>query len=318
VGFVDSAIDNLLGLEKRKEATVALTAVGQIWDEESRDVRGPISPLDLKVDPISKTEVEYPIIWEANEVSGLRTEGEADSWRKKIRSFPRSVPSTNLTFRLKDLEDDLSPPLDKVVLLRGSTRRFAREPIPFEALSTILKASASPIPFDFLAAKQTLIDFYFIANDVEGLPSGAYFYNPDSNSVEQLKSFKNRYMSGYLCLGQQLFSEAGAVFFLMTDLQSVLGSLGSRGYRAAQFEAGIRAGKIYLSAYSQGIGASGSTFFDDAVTEFFSPHAKGKSPMIAVGAGNPAYKARPGKVLPRGAVLLRFRARRPLLPSLRT
>ncbi|MGI0014152.1 MAG: SagB family peptide dehydrogenase, partial [Nitrososphaera sp.] len=55
-------------------------------------------------------------------------------------------------------------------------------------------------------------------------------------------------------------------------------------------------GKIYLAAYAQGIGASGSTFYDDAVTEFFSPHASGKSTMIAVGVGTPAYKAHPGKI----------------------
>jgi hypothetical protein len=143
-----------------------------------------------------------------------------------------------------------------------------------------------------------LIDFYFIANDVQGLPPGSYFYNVNTNSVEQLKVLKNRSMSGYLCLGQQLFSDASVVFFLMTNLNSVLKSLGNRGYRAAQFEAGVRAGKIYLSSYAVGLGASGSTFFDDAVTEFFSPHANAKSPMIAVGVGVPAYKARSGKVLP--------------------
>src|SRR2546425_9811467 len=104
-------------------------------------------------------------------------------------------------------------------------------------------------------------------------------------------------MSGYLCLGQQLFSDASVVFFLMTELNPVLKSLGNRGYRAAQFEAGIIAGKIYLSSYAQQLGASGSTFFDDAVTEFFSPHAKDKSTMIAVGVGIPGYKAQPGKIM---------------------
>jgi nitroreductase len=99
-------------------------------------------------------------------------------------------------------------------------------------------------------------------------------------------------------LGQSLFSDASVVFFLMTDLQSVLRSLGNRGYRASQFEAGIIAGKIYLAAYALGIGASGSTFFDDAVTEVFFPHASNKSTMIAVGVGVPAYKANPGKILP--------------------
>ncbi len=77
----------------------------------------------------------------------------------------------------------------------------------------------------------------------------------------------------------------------------VLKNFGNRGYRAAQFEAGIVAGKIYLSTYAQGLGASGSTFYDDAVTEFFSPHAMDMSTMIATGIGFPDYEARPGKIL---------------------
>jgi hypothetical protein len=84
----------------------------------------------------------------------------------------------------------------------------------------------------------------------------------------------------------------------MTNLNPVIGALGNRGYRAAQFEAGVIAGKVYLSAYSLSMGASGSTFYDDAVTEFFSPHAKSKSTMIVVGVGIPAYNAKSGKVLP--------------------
>src|SRR5947208_15268193 len=83
----------------------------------------------------------------------------------------------------------------------------------------------------------------------------------------------------------------------MTELREVLGALGNRGYRTAQLEGGIVAGKIYLSAYALGLGASGSTFYDDAVTEFFSPHAKEKSTMIAVGLGVADYKARGGRVL---------------------
>jgi hypothetical protein len=154
------------------------------------------------------------------------------------------------------------------------------------------------VPLDiFKENGDSLIDIYLIANDINGLTPGGYFFNRNSQSLEQLKRNVSRNMSGYLCLGQSLFSDASAVFFLMTDLQSVLKSLGNRGYRASQFEAGVIAGKIYLAAYAQQIGASGSTFFDDAVTEFFSPHASNKSTMIVVGIGVPAYKANPGKIL---------------------
>jgi hypothetical protein len=47
---------------------------------------------------------------------------------------------------------------------------------------------------------------------------------------------------------------------------------------------------MYLAAYGQGFGASGLTFFDDAVTEFFSPHAEGKSVMFLIALGQKARR----------------------------
>ena len=47
----------------------------------------------------------------------------------------------------------------------------------------------------------------------------------------------------------------------------------------------ILAGKLYLAAYAQRLGASGLTFFDDDVTEFFSPHAEGMSVMFLIALG---------------------------------
>jgi hypothetical protein len=44
---------------------------------------------------------------------------------------------------------------------------------------------------------------------------------------------------------------------------------------------------MYLAAYAQRFGGSGLTFFDDEVTEFFSPHATGKSVMFLVALGYP-------------------------------
>ena len=189
--------------------------------------------------------------------------------------------------------------LGEIILKRGSTRRFANSSVSFAILSTILDSSTRGVPLDFLRNENlSLIDIYLICNNIENLPTGGYFFNPRKNTLDLLKSKVSREMSGYLCLGQSLFSQASAVLFLMSDLKKVLEALGNRGYRASQFEAGIIAGKIYLAAYAQGIGASGSTFFDDAVTEFFSPHAENKSTMIAVGIGKPAYKARSGTILP--------------------
>ena len=41
-----------------------------------------------------------------------------------------------------------------------------------------------------------------------------------------------------------------------------------------------------LAAYAQRFGATGLTFFDDEVTEFFWPHAAGESVMFLVALGH--------------------------------
>jgi hypothetical protein len=50
-------------------------------------------------------------------------------------------------------------------------------------------------------------------------------------------------------------------------------------------EAGLIGGRMYLAAYAQRLGASGLTFYDDDVVNFFSPHAKGKSAIFLVALG---------------------------------
>ena len=328
MGFIDEMVNCLLCLEPRKEATVA---IGNISGEQSRPPKG-LSNREKKIEekiekeikkipvpkmrPLSERETSYPEIWTLHEASALSTAEEAREWVNGFNYggtvFPSKLNIGNtlsetlgvlnrlpiLPLKQDNLSDNI-PGLAEVILRRGSTRRFANSSISFSILSTILDSSTRSVPLDFLRNENfSLIDIYLICNDIENLPTGGYFFNRKTNTLDMLKLKVSREMSGYLCLGQSLFSQASAVLFLMSDLKIVLEALGNRGYRASQFEAGIIAGKIYLAAYAQGIGASGSTFFDDAVTEFFSPHAENKSTMIAVGIGKPAYKAPSGRILP--------------------
>jgi SagB-type dehydrogenase family enzyme len=328
MGFVDDKINRLLCLERHKEATIAVANISGRRNAKHRpDISPPERKKEIigrefpeapvpKIRPLSASETSYPEIWTMHDASSLFSVEESREWVNRFKSEGKeSQAQMNIRYDSSEnfgminsvpiptLQHDRLPnnvpSLAEVVLKRGSTRRFANTSIPFSILSTILTSSTMGVPLDFFRNEDSsLIDIYLICNNVEGIPLGGYFFNRKLNTLDLVKLKVSREMSGYLCLGQSLFSQASAVLFLMTNLQKVLGALGNRGYRASQFEAGIIAGKIYLAAYAQGIGASGSTFFDDAVTEFFSPHAKSKNTMIAVGIGNPAYKARRGKILP--------------------
>lgn len=308
MGFIDDVVNKLVCVKNRQEAVIALAPIGvgltkkNTFNSNKEEVRAEITTLNHETLPLSeKDQVEYPMLWKIHEASNLQSKDEVRKWidADKIIKESSIIQASKLnSIPLLPVNYFNDPPLSDIILLRGSSRRFARKPISFAQLCNILHSSTVGLPLDFTkSGKVGITDTYFIANDVEGLPRGSYYFNRNSKSLDLLKRDVHRDVSGYLCLWQSLFSDASVVFFLMTPLAQVISSYGNRGYRAAQFEAGIIAGKIYLAAYAQGIGASGSTFFDDAVTVFFSPHATDKSTMIAMGVGVPGYKSKSGKVL---------------------
>jgi SagB-type dehydrogenase family enzyme len=153
----------------------------------------------------------------------------------------------------------------------------------------MLFASLGPVASDFLApGERALTDLYLIVNAVDGLPSGTYVYHRAEGALELLRTGEVRREAGFLDLGQRLGADAAVNAYFLADLEPILARFGNRGYRVAQMEAAISAGRLYLSAYALGLGATGLTFFDDEVTAFFSPHAAGKSVMFLIAIGKPA------------------------------
>jgi nitroreductase len=168
---------------------------------------------------------------------------------------------------------------DEVFLRRGSIRDFSPEPISRDDLTAILAGAMGAIPLDVPPSNELRL----IVNAVEGLDSGAYrFQVPDE--FELLRAGNFRRAAGHLVLEQHLGALAAAVVFAMAGLDAVLARDGNRGYRAAQLEAGIRVGRIYLGAFARGLGATASTFYDDDVTAFLAPE-EGLSPMLCAAVG---------------------------------
>ena len=318
MGYVDDIVDRLLCLETLKEASIVIAPIGigscpKSDSKGNSNIQKEITELPIpKILPLSQRgEIDYPEIWNMNQNSKILDREEVESWISKQQLEQRNQNldienNADPILDRKDMSSDTGTPtkmtIGEVILRRGSTRKFDNHSsIPLSTLYSILDSSTRGVPMDVFTnegVRSSVIDTYFIANNVAGLEPGAYFFNRNLKAFDLLKRNASRQISGYLCLGQSLFSDASAVMFLMADLHKVLDDLGNRGYRVAQLEAGIIAGKIYLSSYAHSIGASGTTFFDDAVTEFFGPHAANKSTMIAMGVGVPGYKARPGTVLP--------------------
>jgi SagB-type dehydrogenase family enzyme len=291
-GFLDSEVNDLLGLDTKREVAFSLVAIGH---QRTKPPKPPqISPLELPTVPYSAEEVDYPAMRKMHEASSFDVAKEIETWRDKTPKQDLS-PTKGDTRKLQLPEESRIPKdsVEKVISRRGSSRQFARDPITQPQLALMLDRATRGIPADFLNPFGShLNDLYLIVNSVVGLASGAYAYHWEKRSLELLKPGEFRDRAGYLGLEQQLPADAAVDVFFLADLKTILERYGNRGYRAVQLEAGILGGKLYLAAYAQGLGATGLTFYDDDVTSFFSPHARGKSAIFLVALGRSAARPR--------------------------
>ena len=289
LGFVDGEVNRLLDLDTRREVSLCLVPIGHTSESPLPSPReAPV--LGLETIPPSENEVAYPAMFEMHDASSLESEEEVTQWRGKQPIFPSSALAGEAV-RLQPLPHEEQPKdtIEQVILRRGSTRTFDKAAsITLAQLSTIFDCATRGLSADFLEpAGAQLNDLYLIVHSVQGLKAGAYFFHRERNTLELLKEGEFRAEAYHLGLEQELPADACVDIFFLADLKLILERYGNRGYRAVQLEAGAIGGRVYLAAYAQGLGATGLTFFDDDVINFFSPHATGKAAIFLVAIGKP-------------------------------
>ena len=288
-GFVDGTVNRLLDLDTYREVSLAMVPIGRVSDPNV----GPapeVEELGLQTVPVSDFEIDFPAIREIHHASSLATPDDVLAWRNSSAVLPPWHGSPVQTPLDRPEPSELpTDGIETVIRRRGSTRRFRPDPVEFAQISAVLANATGGFRNDYSVDR--LIETYLIVNSVTGLESGTYVFEPGSQSLQLLKSGDFRHQAGQLGLGQALAADAAVNVYFMSDLDRVLGVYGDRGYRIAQLEASVTAGRMYLAAYALRLGATGLTFFDDAVTDLFSPHAAGKSAMFLIAIGRPLRSA---------------------------
>jgi Nitroreductase family len=240
--------------------------------------------------PLSRSPRGYPLIAAVQRAGELPTAEAVSAWRDQASSL-RAQPATRTPPAGEAGQDRAATDtIEAVILRRGSTRRFVRQPIPRGALGWSMAAATRAVPGDFLPPQAIHLEHFLAVHAVEGLPPGAYRWH--EGEFRLLRAGAERGRTRSPCLGQDLGGDAAATIFHCAQLEPILEGLGARGYRAAQLEGGVAAERLQLAAFALGVGATGLTFLDDDVSAFFRTRA---APMLTVAVGVPAYRARPGR-----------------------
>ena len=237
MGFVDHEVNRLLDLDSEREVAFSIVPLG--WGATPPPAApARIAPLNLQVDPYSHQEIDYPAMRLMHAASSLLDVEEVRAWRDGA-PVQQSAEPTGELIPLKPLADAEAArdPLGPVILKRGSTRRFAREPISFAQLSNLLYHSMQAIPADFLApVGMHLNHLYPIVHAVEdgGLARMAA-PRPAGAGVAQGRRLSCR--GGFPGLEQDRLPMPASYSF--TILNAILRHF-NRGYRAVQLESNHR------------------------------------------------------------------------------
>jgi SagB-type dehydrogenase family enzyme len=267
-GFADDEVNALVGIDGRTEMALAVVPLG---GPPERTVPAASEPARESphhaVAPLSRRMRDHPELVAAH-ASGVLSADDVASWQRPSARGSKAPQ----TAQCRD-------GVEKVIRRRGSSRAFARTSIPGEQLTDVLLRAMHDLSSDW---GSSLVELVAIVNAAEGIEPGAY--RLEHRGLHLLAAGDFRDVGYWLCLEQPLGGDAAATEFLLADLERASSEFGARGYRAAQLEAGIRAGRLYLGAYACGFGATGLTFYDDEVRKFFDTALE---PMLAVALGRP-------------------------------
>ncbi len=168
--------------------------------------------------------------------------------------------------------------LENTLLTRRSTRRYTRTPLHAADLFALLDFTYHPahyLPQSFDQQPDyfdlSLIETFVAISNVDGLESGCYYYAPQAEELRQIRFNQFHKDLHFLCLGQNLGRDAGAVIFHTANLTAAVAKYGDRAYRYLHMDAGHLGQRLNLAATRRQLGVSGiAGFFDDQVNDLLS------------------------------------------------
>lgn len=266
--FIDDGLNEMLLFEEDKESvmvTIPLVKKSTAGDKHDHNWTFPSNAEDVNVEPpYLRFHKASKIVNKDDAVGNGNNEKEA---RDDYRGYPIPMPHDSMT---------LSGRLYDTIVSRRSARHFSRNVVSFSQMAMLLNY-AYGTKDDVKSLMEAphlmypdILKTYIAVNHVDGLEQGLYQFDSDSGDLYVMRrgDFSDRVQ--FLCLGQELASDAAFVVFHFADLNQVYKKGGDRGYRYIKLDAGHIGQRLNLASVAMGLGASGiGGYFDDMGNELF-------------------------------------------------
>jgi len=263
VGFVDSELDAAVNADGVSEYALAVLALG-------RDGAAGSAARARCAQPQPEASRRFAFAEAAHTASKLGDADAVRSWREqgRVNGSEQETPAEEPKVARQQLL--------AAIRARRSVRRYAPTPLPRPALEELLRWSEAPIPADV----SRVVEQRVTVAAVEGLDPG--LYDAQLNLLRTSDEQELREAAWFAAMEQDHPKLAAVDVWQLADLEDVVARLGDRGYRWAQLEAGIRAGRLQVGAVMLGWGAAACTFYDLEVSKLLETH---EAPMLMVAVG---------------------------------
>jgi SagB-type dehydrogenase family enzyme len=297
--FLDRSINHLLGLSEQEESVYAVIPLSRkplkpCGDNEKSEVMVSASELCREVPVLnhatsyrSKKVTDYPILRKLNEESMFET---TQAFVKCKKKNVESSLGTKMAFL--PITECFSYDLASVCRNRYSPESdFTLGNVSQTQLSTLLKETFSFLYQNDLDNTQGQIEtrfslygsFYY----VEGIPNGAYSYDKGTHALRRItKGDYREFLQSGLTMPNVNLYQVPLCMHVVGDKDHFKETLGYRGYRIQQMEAGILVQRLLLVSGALGMGGHPLLGFDAKQSdELYRIDSKGKTSLIQIPVG---------------------------------
>nr|WP_263326854.1 SagB family peptide dehydrogenase [Neobacillus sp. Marseille-Q6967] len=303
--FLDRALNHLLGLSEKEEsvyAVIPLTVEATIWTTSGCENDRMVSSAELckeltAIQPHhyvrSKRVKEYAMLTKLNEVSMLDSTS-AFVWAEAKQNENGNGPVVALPHMEQARYDFASVCRNRF----SPAMDFVLGKVNLQVLANLLQEATDSFLYrnDLQAAhlsNEPRVSLNVCLYHVEGIPSGAYQYERTSHALRQIQPGDHRILlqSG-MSLDNVNLLQVPICMHVIGDKDFYKNSLGYRGYRIQQMEAGMLVQRLLLAATAIGMGGHPLLGYDvNLCDEIYKMDSLRKTSLIQIPIG--PYRHRP-------------------------
>ena len=202
--------------------------------------------------------------------------------------------STHIKLPIPRVEREMF--LDYAFKKRQSVRLFTCAPLKLQHLSYLLWASTGIQRIENGQEFRTApsagalypIETYIVANNIERVEKAVYHYGIKAHVLEEIREGDHSAQMVTAAMGQQVCSQAAAVFIWTAVFERCRAKYGQRAYRYIYLDAGHMAENLALAAVSLGLGSCPvAALYDDEVNSIIDVDGEEESVIYIMAAGWP-------------------------------